>query len=166
MSTEEAHGVRHEAGTTGINVMDGESVLQNRHPGWGLWWKQLGIAALILLVSLGSGLDGLFGGLVVAGLIVGYVAFARSQSRYIVTDERVKKEVGFLRSDTREYRISDIQGIDTSQSIIGRILGHGHIDVRTADNTSIPWFGVPDHEAVAQSVRTHQRKYDASMDRK
>ncbi|ELZ46623.1 hypothetical protein C464_10463 [Halorubrum coriense DSM 10284] len=158
--------MRHEAGTAGINVMDGESVLQNRHPGWGLWWKQLSVAALILLFSLSSGLDGLLGGLIVAGAVVGYVAFARSQSRYIVTDERVKKEVGFLRIDTREYRISDIQGIDTAQSLVGRLLGHGHIDVRTSDGTSIPWVGVPDHEAVAQSVRTHQRKYDSSMDRK
>lgn len=88
--------------------MDGESVLQNRHPGWGLWWKPLAIAGLFLLFSLGAGLAGLFGGLVVAGGVVGYVAFARSKSRYIVTDERVKKEVGFLRSSTREYRISDI----------------------------------------------------------
>lgn len=166
MSTEQGHAVQHEAGTTGINLMDGESMLQNRHPGWGLWWKQLSIAGLVLLFSLGAGLEGLFGGLVIAAGIVGYVAFARSQSRFIVTDERVKKEIGFLRSDTREYRISDIQGIDTSQSLIGRLLGHGHIDVRTSDGTSIPWIGVPDHEAVAQSVRTHQRKYDQSMDRK
>jgi len=167
MSTEQGHGsVQHKAETAGINLMGGESVIQNRRPGWGLWWKHLLVAGFVFLFSLGGGLEGFFFGLLVAGGIVGYVAFARSQSRYIVTDERVKMELGFIRSDSREYRISDVQGIDTSQSIIGKLLGHGHIGVRTADGTEIPWHGVPDHEAVAGSIREHQRQYDQSMDRK
>ncbi|WP_237076820.1 PH domain-containing protein [Natrialba magadii] len=115
---------------------------------------------------MSAGLDGILGGLLVAGAIVGYVAFARSKSRYIVTDERVKMDIGFINGASREYRISDVQGIDTSQSLIGKLFSIGDIAVRTADGTEIPWRGVPDHEQVAHTIREHQRKYDQTMDRK
>lgn len=160
------HGQQHEAEIEGIRPMENESVLQNRHPGWGLWWKHLSVAALVLLFSLSGGIEGFFGGLVLAGVIVGYVAFARSQSRYIVTDERVKADIGFISSTTREFRISDIQGIDTRQSLFGSLLGIGDIEVRTADGAGIWWNGVPDHNDVAHTIRQHQRQYDETMDRK
>ncbi|MHC3379669.1 PH domain-containing protein [Haloarcula sp. H-GB5] len=147
--------------------MDGEVVLENRHPGWGLWWKFLGAAGFLFLIMLGSGeLGGIFFGLLIAGAIVGYVAFARSQSRFIVTDERIKMDLGFIRSQSREYRISDVQGLDTSQGIIAKLFGIGDIQVRTADGTTITWVGVPDHDAVATVIREQQRQFDASMDRK
>lgn len=147
--------------------MDGEMVLENRHPGWGLWWKLLATAGFLFLIMLGTGeIAGIFFGLLLAGGIVGYVAFARSQSRFIVTDERVKMDLGFIRSNSREYRISDVQGLDTSQSILGKLSGIGDIQVRTADGTTITWVGVPDHDAVATVIREQQRQFDASMDRK
>lgn len=168
MSVETGHAAdnSHQASTSGINTMDGEIVLENRHPGWGLWWKLLAVAGFFLLFGLSAGVEGFVGGLFWAGLIVGYVAFARSKSRYIVTDERVKMDVGFVRGVSREYRISDVQGIDTSQGLLDKLFSIGDIRVRTADGTEIPWRGVPDHEQVAQTIREHQRKYDQSMDRK
>lgn len=169
MSTQQGHATdheQHEAEVEGIRPMEGESVLQNRHPGWGLWWKHLAVAALALIFGLSAGTDGIMGGLVIAGALVGYVAFARSKSRYIVTDERVKADIGFISSTTREFRISDIQGIDTKQSIIGSLFSIGDIEVRTADGASIWWNGVPDHEDVAHTIRQHQRQYDQTMDRK
>lgn len=158
---------QHQAETAGIKTMEGEIVLENRHPGWGKWWKTLAAAGFLFLLTLGTGeISGIFFGLVLAGIIVGYVAFARSQSRYIVTDERVKMDLGFIRSRSREYRISDIQGIDTSQGILSRIFSMGDIEVRTSDGTAITWWGVPDHEKVAKEIREQQRQFDASMDRK
>ncbi|ADD04829.1 uncharacterized protein Nmag_1247 [Natrialba magadii ATCC 43099] len=75
-------------------------------------------------------------------------------------------DIGFINGASREYRISDVQGIDTSQSLIGKLFSIGDIAVRTADGTEIPWRGVPDHEQVAHTIREHQRKYDQTMDRK
>jgi len=168
MSSETRHATEqnHQAPTEGVAVMEGESVLQNRRPGWGLWWKYLLAGGFIALFMLAQGIEGVFVGLVVLGLAVGYVYIARSQSRYIVTDERVKMEIGLIRSESREYRISDLQGLDTSQSLIGKLLGIGDISVRAADGTQIPWRGVPDHDEVARTIREHQRQYDATMDRK
>jgi len=168
MAGETSHktGMRNSVSTDGINTMQGEVVLQNRHPGWGLWWKLLALAGFFFFAGLSGGLEGIVGSLVLVGPIVGYVAFARMQSRYIVTDERIKMDIGLIRSQSREYRISDVQGIDTSQSIIAKLFRIGDIAVRTSDGTQIPWRGVPDHEEVARTIREHQRQYDSSMDRK
>lgn len=148
----------HQAKTDGLDVMQGESVLQNRRPGWSLWWKQIGLAVLVLLVGVGG--DAAAGGIFAAALIFGYVVLSRMQSRYIVTDERVKVKVGLLSKVAREYRIADVNSITTSQSIFERLLGHGSIAIRTASNDEIVWHGVPEYKEVAGSIREEQRKYE------
>jgi uncharacterized membrane protein YdbT with pleckstrin-like domain len=148
----------HRAETDGIDLMQGESVLQNRRPGWSLWWKQIGFAALVLLAGVGG--DAAGGAIVVSGLIFGYVVLSRMNSRYIVTDERVKLKRGLLSKKTREYRIPDLQSITTSQSIFERLLGHGSVEFRTADNTSVFWHSVPEYKDVSNTIREEQRKHE------
>lgn len=152
--------IQHQADTDGINLLQGESVLQNRRPGWSLWWKQLGFAALVLLVGVGGGTDTLPGALLVGGAVAGVVVLARMQSRYIVTTERVKIKVGLISKTSREYRIPDIQSLTTSQSIFERLLGYGTITLRTASNDRVTWHGVPEYEDVANSIREEQREHD------
>lgn len=150
--------VQHQTNTDGINLMEGESVLQNRRPSWTLWWKQIALAVFVLLAGLGG--DSAAGGIVVGGGIFAYVVIARMQSRYVVTDERVKAKVGLLSKMSREYRISDIQSLSTSQSLFERLVGHGSLALRTASNDEIVWHGVPDYQDVGNSIREEQRKYD------
>jgi uncharacterized membrane protein YdbT with pleckstrin-like domain len=82
------------------------------------------------------------------------------QSRYAVTDERVKVKLGLLSKVAREYRIADVNSITTSQSVFERLLGHGSIAIRTASNDEIVWHGVPEYKEVAGSIREEQRKYE------
>jgi uncharacterized membrane protein YdbT with pleckstrin-like domain len=123
-----------------------------------MWWKQIALAVLVLLGGVSG--DAAGGGVVVAGLIFGYVVLSRMQSRYIVTDERVKMKKGLLSKTAREYRIPDLQSITTSQSIFERLLGHGSVEFRTADNTSVVWHGVPDYKDVSNTIREEQRKHE------
>lgn len=154
----ETDRVEHRAETDGIDLMQGESVLQNRRPGWALWWKQITAAAVGLLYALGAKVY--IGGLVVAGIIFGVVVLSRMQSRYIVTDERVKSKVGIILKVEREYRISDIQSISSSQSIFERIFGYGTLTFRTASNDEISWISVPEYKEVTNTLREEQRKYE------
>lgn len=149
---------QHQAATDGINVMDGETVLENVRPGWPVWWWQILLAVLVLIGGLGGESTG--GGLVGAGLIFGYVVLSRMQSRYIVTDERVKARVGLLSKKQREYRITDLQSISSSQGIVERIFGHGSITLRAAANDEITWVGVPEYSDVTNTIREEQRKHD------
>lgn len=159
-ATADESAVQHQAETDGINLMQEESVLENRRPGWSVWWWQLGLAALLVLGGIGANAIG--GGIITGGLIFAYVVISRMQSRYIVTTERVKVKVGLLSKKTREYRIPDIQSLSTSQSIIERLLSHGNITLRTASNDQVTWEGVPEYTEVANTIREEQRAYDAA----
>lgn len=151
----------HQAETDGIDLLSDEVVLENEHPGWSVWWKHLAFAGLVLLFGLGSGeSQGVLFGLLVGGGLAGYVVAARQRSRYIVTNERVKAQVGLLSSWAREYRIADVQSLTTDQSLFERILGHGHITVRAASNDQMILYGMPDYEQVCRSLRERQRELE------
>ncbi|QPV62139.1 PH domain-containing protein [Halosimplex litoreum] len=157
-TTTAGENVQHQADTDGIDLMQGESAHQNRRPSWALWWKQIALGAFVLLAGLGG--DAAAGGILVGGGIFAYVVLARIQSRYVVTDERVKAKIGLLSKASREYRIADLNSLSTSQSIFERLVGHGSLTLRTASNDEIVWRGVPDYQDVANSIRQEQRKYD------
>ncbi|MCF2241848.1 PH domain-containing protein [Halobacterium salinarum] len=148
----------HQADTDGIDLMQDESVLQNRRPGWSLWLKEIVFAAIMLLFGVAG--DAAAGGFLIAAVIFGYVVLSRMQSRYLVTDERVKMKLGLLSKKGREYRISDLNSITTSQSLFERLFGLGSVTLRTASNDEIVWHGVPDYKDVSHSIREEQRKYD------
>lgn len=151
----------HRASTEGVDLMPGEEVLINEHPGWSVWITQLVVAVVIILVGLASGsASGAVGGLVVGGAIIGIVYIGRKGSRYVVTSERVKKRVGLLSKSSREYRISDIESLTTEMSIFERVLGLGNIKIRTAANDGVRWDGVPDHQQVCRQIREMRREYD------
>jgi uncharacterized membrane protein YdbT with pleckstrin-like domain len=157
MATGTETAIEHEAETDGIDLMQNESVLENRRPGWSVWWQQLAVAALLILAGAQS-VEIAF----VGALVVGYVVLSRMQSRYIVTDERIRKQVGLISSASREYRIPDIESLSSSQSIFERVLGLGNITVRTSSNDSVTWEGVPKYEEVSKTIREEQRAYDAA----
>lgn len=149
---------QHRAKTDGIALMNGESVLNNRRPSWTLWWKQLALAVLVLLGGLAG--DAAVPGIVVAGLIFGYVVFSRAQSRYIVTNERIKGAVGVLSKESMEYRIADLRSLATSQSLFERLVGHGSLEFQAGANNKLVWHGVPEYKEVANTVREQQRRYE------
>jgi len=150
---------QHRASTDGIDLMQNETALENRRPGWAVWSWQIALAVVVLLVgAAGQSI----GGIVAGAVIFGYVVISRMQSRYIVTDERVKATVGLLSKRSREYRIPDIQSLTTSQSIVERIFSHGSVTLKTASNDQITWTGVPEYSEVANTIREEQRAYDAA----
>lgn len=102
--------------------------------------------------------DGAVGGLIFAALIFGYVVFSRAQSRYVVTDERIKGEIGVISSKTLEYRIEDITSLSTSQSLFERLVSHGSLEFQVGANNRLVWHGVTDHDQVAHSVRNRMRE--------
>lgn len=150
--------IQHQAPTEGIALLEGESVLENGRVGWMVWWKHIVFAAFVLLVGLAG--DAAVPGIAVAGLVSGYVVLARSKSRYIVTDERIKAKIGLLKKETMEYRIGDLRSLKTEQSLFERLFGHGTLIFESGANNLQIWNGVPEYEQVANTVREQQRKYE------
>lgn len=170
MSTSQAErtgDVLSDESLRGISLLEGEQVLKNVLPSWVNWWLLLLPSVLIALFGLIVLVSGDFGGglvfLVLAGILFSYVRYSRKRSRYIVTNQRVKKSVGILRRTTGETRIADIRGLTTEQSILERLVGKGSIliDSGTAAGR-LGIKGVPEHEELARTIREQQRRIEES----
>lgn len=121
-----------------ITLLDGESVKVNQNASIAAYLAQN------LLLSL---------------LSFGILPFLYAkQSALIVTDERVVLKTGILRTDTSEYRIEDIQQINTGQSLFEKLLGAGNVQFSTAATSGdITFYGLKDHENVTNTIRNLQR---------
>lgn len=151
----------------GINLLEGEEVLKNELPSWVNWWILLIPAAVIAIVGVIAFISGDFAGgliiLLIAGIPISYVRYARRQSRYIVTNQRVKKSVGLLRKSTGEVRIADIRGLSTEQGLLERLVGKGSVLIDSgAAAGKLGIQGVANPQDVAATIREQQRRIEAT----
>lgn len=149
----------------GISLLEGEQVLKNVLPSWVNWAILLVPTAIIALIGFLILLGGDFGAglvfLVLAGILFYYVRISRKRSRYIVTNQRVKKSVGILRRSTGETRIADIRGLTTEQGILERLVGKGSVLIDSgAAAGRLGIKGVADHEELATTIREQQRRLE------
>lgn len=154
--------MNHQASTSGITLLDGEYVLENVLPSFTNWWKSLVIGALFALGALSAAVQGDIGGLftfiIIAALIFGYVYYSRSRSRYIVTNERIKKDVGLIRSSSGEVRVPDIRSLNTHQGIIERFFSKGSVLIDSGGaGGELGINGVKNYEELAHTIREQQQ---------
>lgn len=163
MATTTERTQNNQASTTGITLLDDEYVLENQRPSLSNWWKSLAIGGVFGLVTVSSASQGELGtattGLVISIFIFGYVYYSRRRSRYIVTNQRIKKDVGLLRSSTGEVRIQDIRSLNTGQGLIERVWGKGTVKIDSGGSGGeLGISGVSDHEQLAHTIREQQRQ--------
>lgn len=125
---------------SGFTLMEGEEVHHNVRPSLVAWMSSW------LRLSLGI-------------VTLGVLPFLFTYSnRYVVTDERVLKKTGLLRTNTEEYRIDDIQQLTTGQRIVEKLLGVGNIQFKTAaTGSSIKFLGMKDQDEIANTIRNQMR---------
>lgn len=155
----------HQDDRDGISLLTSEVVLKNVHPSWANWPILMGLAGLFGLTSLSAlaqlEIGNFIGSMLVVGLLVGYVYYARKRSRYIVTNQRVVKNVGLLRSSTGETRIKDIRSLATNQGLLERLFGKGSIQIdSTGADGRLSIKGVKDYEHLANVIRERQRELE------
>ena len=66
--------------------------------------------------------------------IIGIIKFIKMMinkwtTERVLTDLRYIQKTGWIKRDTEEIRISKIEEVDLKQSILGRILGYGSINI-------------------------------------
>jgi uncharacterized membrane protein YdbT with pleckstrin-like domain len=154
--------MNHQASTTGITLLDGEYVLENVEPSLTNWWLSLAIGALFALGALSAAVQGeigtLFTSIIIAALIFGYVYYSRRRSRYIVTNERIKKDVGLIRSSTGEVRVPDIRSLNTHQGMIERFFSKGSVKIDSGGSGGeLGINGVKNYEQLAHTIREQQQ---------
>lgn len=128
-------------------LLPGENLVLKSHPHWITFVRALVLPILVLaLVVIADftflGPDGLYVPrlrtyltLIVAALAILWliVVWIRWQSiSYTLTDQRIKIETGVFGRQEKIIPIDRVQDCTTKQSIFGRILGYGRVEVDAA----------------------------------
>ena len=110
-----------------------------------------------LAVSTGAGV----GAFLVLFAIVVLVGFIRRVStRYTITTQRLRIQRGLLSKHVQQTRIERVQNVNTSQSVVDRILRVGTVDFDTAgtDDSDFTFIGVGSPARVVEAVDRAQRE--------
>ena len=161
-----------------LQLAAGEHEVFEGHPSWRatLAFYIKGLLGTVVLVAAYAGVSNLFGDgaetsmLVVAGLVLlalvvvgGYVW--RMATTYTITNRRLHIKRGIVARRTQEARLERVQNVNTSQSVIERLLQVGTVDFDTAgtDEHGFKFDGVADPTGVVQAVDRAQREFAAEQ---
>jgi hypothetical protein len=158
----------HNAPADQIDLLDGETIIESAQPSLWNWWKWMAVAFGAVLfgieaVSVGelSTTGVVFGIAVATG---GYAYFARQQSRYVVTDQRVVKNVGLVRRGSSDVRIADIRSVSTSRSIRQRLALTGTVEVvSVGGDSAVTMQNFRGYNDVARAIRMQQQTVEQQV---
>jgi uncharacterized membrane protein YdbT with pleckstrin-like domain len=143
-----------------MDLSPGEEIVFEGHPSWRgiLGFYVLGIAAAVavgvlvgIVADTGPGVVIVLGGLAVV-LVVGLVK--RIETRYVVTNQRLRIRRGVLSRRVQQTRLDRVQNVNTSQSLLDRVLRVGTVDFDTAgsDDSEFAFHGIANPDEVVAAV--------------
>jgi uncharacterized membrane protein YdbT with pleckstrin-like domain len=148
-----------------MDIEPGETTLFEGHPSWrsiiAFYIKGLLIGAVIAVVAglvtsggIGAGVGALA---LVILLVAGYIK--RIFTTYVITDRRLYIKRGIIARREQQTQLDRVQNVNTSQSVIQRLLQVGTVDFDTAagDDYDFSFVGVADPQEVVQAVHRAQR---------
>jgi uncharacterized membrane protein YdbT with pleckstrin-like domain len=149
-----------------MDLHPGEDVVYDGHPSWRsllsfyLWGVLL--AALVGVVAgiVASLALGIVAGVVVFAvvLLVGFVR--RMSTTYMITSQRLYIRHGILSKNEQQTRIDRVQNVNTSQSLLQRMLFVGTVDFDTAgtDDSEFRFVGIASPGRIVAAVDRAQRE--------
>jgi len=148
-----------------MDLHPGEEIVFDGHPSWRstLGFYLAGAVAVAVVVAIawlvqGAGLAALAGGVALAVLVAAGLA-KRSSTRYVITTQRLHIRRGLLARRVQQTGIDRVQNVNTSQSLLERVVQVGTVDFDTAgsDDSEFRFVGVADPAEVVARVDRAQR---------
>ncbi len=150
-----------------FNLRPGEQTVFEGHPSWrailDFYIKGIAVTAVLLALiwlfgkTIGDGVSGFWITVVlIAGAAITALAgfLLRVSTRYTITNTRLHIKRGIVSREVQETRLTRVQDVSYSQSLLQRLLQIGDIDFDTAsaDDTSFVFIGVANPDVVVQKV--------------
>jgi uncharacterized membrane protein YdbT with pleckstrin-like domain len=148
-----------------MDLHPGEEIVFDGHPSWRstLSFYVAGILAVAVVVVIallvqGGGLA-VLGGVVALAILLAAGLAKRAGTRYVITDQRLHIRRGLLARHVQQTSIDRVQNVNTSQSLLERVLQVGTVDFDTAgsDDSEFRFVGVADPADVVARVDRAQR---------
>jgi uncharacterized membrane protein YdbT with pleckstrin-like domain len=91
-------------------------------------------------------------------VLVGFIR--RISTRYTITNQRLRIQRGLLAKHVQQTRIERVQNVNTSQSVVERMLRVGTVDFDTAgtDDSDFTFVGVGSPHRVVEAIDRAQRE--------
>jgi uncharacterized membrane protein YdbT with pleckstrin-like domain len=117
------------------------------------------VVGVILAIAV-STLAGVLAWLVLFALVVLVGFIRRVETRYTITNQRLRIQRGILSKNVQQTRIERVQNVNTRQSVFDRILRVGTVDFDTAgtDDSDFTFVGVGSPHRVVEAVDRAQRE--------
>jgi uncharacterized membrane protein YdbT with pleckstrin-like domain len=160
-----------------MDLHSGEKIIFEGHPSWrstlGFYLKGLLLALVAAAIAAGvtrvaddevkeSIVSAVFIGIVVVTILVGFVK--RMTTTYSITNQRLRIRKGLVAQRVQQTRIERVQNVNTSQSVLERVLQVGTVDFDTAgtDDSDFKFIGVSEPGDVVKAVdRAHAAQAEA-----
>jgi uncharacterized membrane protein YdbT with pleckstrin-like domain len=148
-----------------MDLHPGEEIVFDGHPSWRstLGFYLAGILAVAAVVAIallvqGAGLAVLAGVVALGVLLLAGLA-KRASTRYVITSQRLHIRRGLLARHVQQTSIDRVQNVNTSQSLLERVVQVGTVDFDTAgsDDSEFRFVGVADPAEVVARVDRAQR---------
>lgn len=125
-------------------LLPGENLILKDHPHWIVVVKSLVVPIILLIVAAviditvtNSGIANFqlfvaLAAIAIAGLWLIVVWIRWQSTSFTLTDQRIKIETGVFGRQSKMIPIDRVQDCTTKQSLIGRMLGYGRVEVDAA----------------------------------
>jgi uncharacterized membrane protein YdbT with pleckstrin-like domain len=151
-----------------MDLESGETVIFEGHPSWrsalGFYLKGLALAAVVAAILILANVVATAAGIaigvaiMVLAAVVGYLK--RLFTVYLISNQRLYIRKGFIARDEQQTHIDRVQNVNTSQSVLQRVLVIGTVDFDTAgsDDAEFKFAGVASPRNVVDAVHRAQRE--------
>ena len=121
----------------------------------------IAIVAVVVAVAVDV-LIGILVFVVATALLVAVGHVKRTATDYVISTQRLYIRTGILSKHVQQTRIDRVQNVNTSQSLLDRLLRVGTVDFDTAgaDASGFRFVGISDPSAIVAAVDRAQRTPD------
>jgi len=122
------------------NLMNAETILYRGKLHWIVFlWPVIWFIVAIKFFADGGNAAAASGLFVLIAIVTGIASFINyTTSEFGITNKRVIVKVGFIRRNSIEVLLNQVEGIQVNQGILGRILGFGSITISGTGGTKDP----------------------------
>lgn len=135
-----------------LTLLQSEKILREIRPNWSEYIRLIFYDVILFTIVSYTFTDYFFMWTVLFVLILIYVILAGNRHKYILTNQRFIEVEGLFFPRKSDFRILDIQDLDSGKTLIERFTDCGHISFTVQSNRH-RFGGIPEPESITIAIQ-------------
>lgn len=141
---------RDSFGDLPVSLREGEKVLAKGDISAGIFWKPFGVLCIAMLLTLVAMPLAVFM-FIVASIYFVFVLIMKSMMMLVVTNQRIFFRTGFIKVDTVQVRVEQVESVEIQRTLVGHFLNYGTV-VLTGTGTRFSFIPYLSNAAHVRNV--------------